>query len=130
MAEGFQKYVHRNILMLNMKCTTNPEDMIHNTLNKLKQQEDIVMYKWTMRKKSLDDCQQFVLFESSAKQALDWFGEISEKYLTSNLKDSDKDPSRLLNEHNEFKSNCKVGSFTNFFSIKRFLSFFFYESFF
>jgi hypothetical protein len=38
------------------------------TLDHLLKQENIVLEYWTHRKKRLDHCQQFVLFESSAKQ--------------------------------------------------------------
>ncbi len=38
------------------------------TLEQLLKQENIVLEFWTMRKKKLDQCHQFVLFERSAKQ--------------------------------------------------------------
>ena len=38
------------------------------TLDQLLKQENVVLEFWTMRKKKLDQCHQFVLFERSAKQ--------------------------------------------------------------
>lgn len=37
-------------------------------LNELLQRENRVLHFWTMRKKRLDQCQQYVVFERSAKQ--------------------------------------------------------------
>lgn len=38
------------------------------TLEWLLEQENKVLENWTVKKKKLDQCQQFVLFERSAKQ--------------------------------------------------------------
>ena len=37
-------------------------------LEQLHKQENVVLEYWTMKKKKLDQCNQFVLFERSAKQ--------------------------------------------------------------
>lgn len=37
-------------------------------LNELLQRENRVLHFWTMRKRRLDQCQQYVVFERSAKQ--------------------------------------------------------------
>lgn len=37
-------------------------------LNELFQRENRVLHYWTMRKRRLDQCQQYVVFERSAKQ--------------------------------------------------------------
>lgn len=40
-------------------------------LNELLQRENRVLHFWTMRKRRLDQCQQYVVFERSAKQVKD-----------------------------------------------------------
>lgn len=37
-------------------------------MNELLQRENRVLHFWTMRKRRLDQCQQYVVFERSAKQ--------------------------------------------------------------
>ena len=37
-------------------------------MNELFQRENRVLHYWTMRKRRLDQCQQYVVFERSAKQ--------------------------------------------------------------
>lgn len=68
------------------------------------------MEHWTQRKKRLDQCQQFVLFERSAKQAIEWIHDTGECYLTThtiNLGNNLEETESLLREHNEFKSTAK-----------------------
>ena len=48
--------------------TTSPEAQVKVILDTLLQQENKVLEFWTRKKKQLDQCQQFVLFERSAKQ--------------------------------------------------------------
>ena len=67
-AEHFLKYVSRNVITLNMKVTRDPQNQVKNTLDHLHKQENTVLEFWTGRKKSLDQCQQYVTFEQSAKQ--------------------------------------------------------------
>lgn len=65
---------------------------------------------WTQRKKRLDQCQQFVLFERSAKQAIEWIHDTGECYLTTratNLGNNIEETESLLEEHNEFKGTAK-----------------------
>lgn len=38
---------------------------------------------WSQRKKRLDQCQQFILFERSAQQAMEWIHETGEHYLST-----------------------------------------------
>jgi len=38
------------------------------TLDQLLQQENLVIEYWTVKKKKLEQCHQYVLFEQSAKQ--------------------------------------------------------------
>lgn len=46
----------------------SPFILILGILEQLLNQENKVLEHWTARKKRLDQCQQFVLFENSAKQ--------------------------------------------------------------
>lgn len=41
---------------------------LQDILNELLQRENRVLHFWTMRKRRLDQCQQYVVFERSAKQ--------------------------------------------------------------
>ncbi|KAL3213716.1 hypothetical protein MRX96_035217 [Rhipicephalus microplus] len=64
---------------------------------------------WRCKLQRLDQCQQYVLFERSARQALGWIKETGEHYLTSHssVGESREETERLLKEHNEFKGNAK-----------------------
>ena len=42
--------------------------LFSDILNELLQRENRVLHFWTMRKRRLDQCQQYVVFERSAKQ--------------------------------------------------------------
>lgn len=42
--------------------------VVSDILNELFQRENRVLHYWTMRKRRLDQCQQYVVFERSAKQ--------------------------------------------------------------
>lgn len=42
--------------------------VLSDILNELLQRENRVLHFWTMRKRRLDQCQQYVVFERSAKQ--------------------------------------------------------------
>lgn len=68
------------------------------------------MEHWTQRKKRLDHCHQYVLFERSAKQALDWINNTGELYLAThtNVGKTRVENEQLLVEHHEFKEAAKV----------------------
>ncbi|XP_050733039.1 triple functional domain protein-like isoform X4 [Eriocheir sinensis] len=111
-AETFLKYSNRSQNYYNMKGdlgSRGPETKVRGILDNLMAQENKVLDHWTQKKKKLDQCQQFVLFEGSAKQALDWIMETGELYLSThtNLGDSREETERLLREHNEFKGTAK-----------------------
>uniref|UniRef100_T1GTU6 DH domain-containing protein n=1 Tax=Megaselia scalaris TaxID=36166 RepID=T1GTU6_MEGSC len=81
-----------------------------NMLVKLVAQESHVLQFWTKRKKSLDHCQQFVLFEKSAKQAIEWIHNTGDTYLSSRTNlvgKTHEDTENLLKEHNEFRGTAK-----------------------
>ncbi|EEC13693.1 kalirin, putative, partial [Ixodes scapularis] len=111
-AETFLKYTAR----CSQHCAGHgdsnyrgPEAKVKALMEQLLKQENKVLEYWTVRKKRLDQCQQYVLFERSAKQALGWIKDTGEHYLTSHnsVGDSREETERLLKEHNEFKGNAK-----------------------
>ncbi|XP_049267793.1 triple functional domain protein isoform X2 [Rhipicephalus sanguineus] len=111
-AETFLKYTAR----CSQHCAGHgdascrgPEAKVKALMEQLLKQENKVLEYWTVRKKRLDQCQQYVLFERSAKQALGWIKETGEHYLTSHssVGESREETERLLKEHNEFKGNAK-----------------------
>lgn len=65
---------------------------------------------WTQRKKRLDQCHQYILFERSAKQAVEWITQTGELYLAThtNVGKNRLENEQLLQEHNEFKGAAKV----------------------
>ncbi|XP_071527234.1 triple functional domain protein isoform X3 [Panulirus ornatus] len=111
-AETFLKYSNRSQNYYNLKGDVGlrgPETKVRGILENLMDQENKVLDHWTQKKKKLDQCQQFVLFEGSAKQALDWIMETGEMYLSThtNLGDTKEETEKLLKEHNEFKGTAK-----------------------
>ena len=110
-AETFLKYTTRSLQFYNYPSSTgNQENRVKGILEKLLSQENKVLEHWTQRKKRLDHCQQFVLFERSAKQAIEWIHETGECYLTThatNLGNNIDETESLLREHNEFKGTAK-----------------------
>ncbi|KAH8395569.1 hypothetical protein KR222_000041 [Zaprionus bogoriensis] len=108
-AETFLKYANRS-QQYYQHMHGNCEAHVKSKLDKLLTQENQVLDFWTMRKKSLDQCQQFVLFERSAKQAIEWIHNTGEGYLSSrtNLVGISREETEgLLKEHNEFRSTAK-----------------------
>ncbi|KAJ7395642.1 hypothetical protein BTVI_152852 [Pitangus sulphuratus] len=78
-------------------------------LNELFQRENRVLHYWTMRKRRLDQCQQYVVFERSAKQALEWIHDNGEFYLSTHTStgSSIQHTQELLKEHEEFQITAK-----------------------
>ncbi|KAH8365464.1 hypothetical protein KR093_001054 [Drosophila rubida] len=108
-AETFLKYANRSQQYYQFS-QGNCEAHVKSKLDKLLTQENQVLDFWTLRKKSLDQCQQFVLFERSAKQAIEWIHNTGEVYLSSrtNLVGISREETEgLLKEHNEFRSTAK-----------------------
>ncbi|XP_049828356.1 kalirin isoform X4 [Schistocerca gregaria] len=111
-AETFLKYTSRSLQYYNYQGETssrNSENRVKNILEKLLSQENKVLEHWTQRKKRLDQCQQYVLFERSAKQAIEWIHETGEFYLSThtNVGQNKEETETLLSEHNEFKGTAK-----------------------
>ncbi|KAM5157235.1 triple functional domain protein isoform 1-T1 [Mantella aurantiaca] len=110
-ADVFLKYLHRN--SVNMPGMVShvkaPEQQVKNILNELFQRENRVLHYWTLRKRRLDHCQQYVVFERSAKQALEWIQDNGEFYLSTHTSagSSIQHTQELLKEHEEFQITAK-----------------------
>ncbi|KAL8183178.1 UNVERIFIED_CONTAM: hypothetical protein K2H54_021966 [Gekko kuhli] len=78
-------------------------------LSELLQRENRVLHFWTLKKRRLDQCQQYVVFERSAKQALDWIQETGEYYLSTHNStgESAEETQELLKEYGDFKVPAK-----------------------
>ncbi|NP_001314918.1 kalirin RhoGEF kinase b isoform 1 [Danio rerio] len=110
-AEVFLKYIHRNNVSMPGVVTHNraTESQVKAILSELLQRENRVLHFWTMKKRRLDQCQQYVLFERHAKQAIDWLQETGEYFLsthTSSGETSEK-AQELLKEYEDFRVSAK-----------------------
>ena len=67
------------------------------------------MEYWTGKKKRLDQNQQYVLFERSARQALAWIKEEGDIYLSTHTQvgNTKEETEQLLVEHNSFKEKAR-----------------------
>ncbi|KAJ7985626.1 hypothetical protein DPEC_G00354020 [Dallia pectoralis] len=105
-ADVFLKYLHRNSVNMPgmLSHVKAPETQVKNILNELLQRENRVLHFWTMRKRRLDQCQQYVVFERSAKQALEWIHDTGEFYLSTHTStgSSIHHTQELLKEHEDF----------------------------
>uniref|UniRef100_A0A286XNR0 Kalirin RhoGEF kinase n=1 Tax=Cavia porcellus TaxID=10141 RepID=A0A286XNR0_CAVPO len=110
-AEVFLKYIHRNNVSMPSVAshTRGPEQQVKAILSELLQRENRVLHFWTLKKRRLDQCQQYVVFERSAKQALDWIQETGEYYLSTHTSTGDtaEETQELLKEYGEFRVPAK-----------------------
>ncbi|XP_070587022.1 kalirin isoform X9 [Erythrolamprus reginae] len=110
-AEVFLKYIHRNNVSMPgvVSHTRGPEQQVKAILSELLQRENRVLHFWTLKKRRLDQCQQYVVFERSAKQALDWIQETGEYYLSTHTStgESADETHELLKEYGDFKVPAK-----------------------
>uniref|UniRef100_A0A665TUC4 non-specific serine/threonine protein kinase n=1 Tax=Echeneis naucrates TaxID=173247 RepID=A0A665TUC4_ECHNA len=110
-ADVFLKYMHRNSVNMPgmLSHVKAPEQQVKNILNELLQRENRVLHFWTMRKRRLDQCQQYVVFERSAKQALEWIHDTGEFYLSTHTStgSSIHHTQELLKEHEDFHITAK-----------------------
>ncbi|XP_030830052.1 kalirin [Strongylocentrotus purpuratus] len=114
-AESFLKYLKKCNVYSSQQGSTmadrtrGPEGYVKRILEELLLQEDKVLDHWTQKKKRFDQCLQYVLFEASARQALNWIHDTGEFYLSTHTKlGEDKEETEgLLTEYNEFKSAAK-----------------------
>ncbi|XP_029461100.1 kalirin isoform X1 [Rhinatrema bivittatum] len=110
-AEVFLKYIHRNNVSMPgvASHTRGPEQQVKAILSELLQRENRVLHFWTLKKRRLDQCQQYVVFERSARQALDWIQEAGEYYLSTHNStgESIEETQELLKEYGEFRVPAK-----------------------
>ncbi|XP_029700567.1 triple functional domain protein isoform X4 [Takifugu rubripes] len=110
-ADVFLKYMHRNSVNMPgmLSHVKAPEQQVKNILNELLQRENRVLHFWTLRKRRLDQCQQYVVFERSAKQALEWIHDTGEFYLSTHTStgSSIHHTQELLKEHEDFHITAK-----------------------
>ncbi|XP_057400914.1 kalirin [Balaenoptera acutorostrata] len=110
-AEVFLKYIHRNNVSMPSAAshTRGPEQQVKAILSELLQRENRVLHFWTLKKRRLDQCQQYVVFERSAKQALDWIQETGEYYLSTHTSTGEtaEETQELLKEYGEFRVPAK-----------------------
>ncbi|XP_054168733.1 triple functional domain protein-like [Oppia nitens] len=117
-AETFLKYAARCIQYYSTSTGNSvyrtAENDVKHIMEKLLKQENEVLDFWTQKKRRLDHCQQYILVEHTAKQALKWINETGIKYISSKrqlIADSgDKNIEELealLKDCNDFKANSK-----------------------
>ncbi|KAM4697403.1 kalirin isoform 2-T2 [Rhinophrynus dorsalis] len=110
-AEVFLKYIHRNNVSMPGVAphTRGPEQQVKAILSELLQRENRVLHFWTLKKRRLDQCQQYIVFERSAKQALDWIQETGEHYLSTHTSPGEctGETQELLKEYEEFRIPAK-----------------------
>ncbi|XP_041858726.1 kalirin isoform X2 [Melanotaenia boesemani] len=110
-AEVFLKYIHRNNVSTPGAAghARGPEQQVKAILNELLQRENRVLHFWTLKKRRLDQCQQYLVFERSTKQALDWIQETGEVYLATHTSpgESSEETQQLLNDYHHFRLSAK-----------------------
>uniref|UniRef100_H3CM71 Uncharacterized protein n=1 Tax=Tetraodon nigroviridis TaxID=99883 RepID=H3CM71_TETNG len=123
-AEVFLKYIHRNsVTMANISghsLTVSgvtevtghsrvPEQQVKGILSELLQRENRVLHFWTLKKRRLDQCQQFLMFQSHAQQAMDWLQQSGDHYLSTHTSPGATvaETQELLNQHREFCVSAK-----------------------
>ncbi|XP_053326998.1 kalirin isoform X2 [Spea bombifrons] len=110
-AEVFLKYIHRNNVSMPGAAphTRGPEQQVKAILSELLQRENRVLHFWTLKKRRLDQCQQYIVFERSAKQALDWIQEAGEHYLLTHSSPGERmeEAQELLKQYEEFQIPAK-----------------------
>ncbi|XP_052674047.1 kalirin-like isoform X2 [Crassostrea angulata] len=111
-AEAFLKYVNRNLYTFGAQIkyrTPDPGKHVKACLEQLLHQEDYVLENWTEKKKKLEQCHQYILFEQSARQAIDWICDYGEAYLDSHktVGSNQQETETLLKEHYEFRTRAK-----------------------
>ncbi|CAL7943982.1 unnamed protein product [Xylocopa violacea] len=109
-AETFLKYTNRSLQFYSYQANSvGSESKVKSILEELLSKENRVLEYWTQRKKRLDQCHQYILFERTAKQALEWIRETGELYLAThtNVGKNRIENEQLLREHNEFKGAAK-----------------------
>uniref|UniRef100_A0A3Q3QB15 DH domain-containing protein n=1 Tax=Monopterus albus TaxID=43700 RepID=A0A3Q3QB15_MONAL len=82
-AEVFLKYIHRNSVTMITGHSRVPEQQVKGILSELLQRENRVLHFWTLKKRRLDQCQQYLMFQNHTQQALDWLQQSGDHYLAT-----------------------------------------------
>uniref|UniRef100_A0A3Q3A5S1 Kalirin-like n=1 Tax=Kryptolebias marmoratus TaxID=37003 RepID=A0A3Q3A5S1_KRYMA len=108
-AEVFLKYIHRNSVTMVTGHSRVPEQQVKGILSELLQRENRVLHFWTLKKRRLDQCQQYLMFQSHAQQALDWLQQSGDHYLAAHTSPGATmaETQELLNQHREFCISAK-----------------------
>ncbi|XP_035854250.1 kalirin-like isoform X2 [Sander lucioperca] len=126
-AEVFLKYIHRNsVTMANISGhsitisgvtgvsevtghSRVPEQQVKGILSELLQRENRVLHFWTLKKRRLDQCQQYLMFQNHTQQALDWLQQSGDHYLATHTTPgaTAAETQELLNQHREFCVSAK-----------------------
>ncbi|KAM8904892.1 kalirin-like isoform 3-T3 [Spinachia spinachia] len=121
-AEVFLKYIHRNsVTMANISGhsvpgvaevtghSRVPEQQVKGILSELLQRENRVLHFWTLKKRRLDQCQQYLMFQNHGQQALDWLQQSGDCYLATHTSPgaTAAETQELLNQHREFCVSAK-----------------------
>uniref|UniRef100_A0A087XMU9 Kalirin RhoGEF kinase b n=1 Tax=Poecilia formosa TaxID=48698 RepID=A0A087XMU9_POEFO len=110
-AEVFLKYIHRNsVTMANISGhNVVPEQQVKGILSELLQRENRVLHFWTLKKRRLDQCQQYLMFQNHAQQALEWLQQSGDHYLATHTSPgaTAAETQELLNQHREFCISAK-----------------------
>uniref|UniRef100_A0AAZ1XCM8 Kalirin RhoGEF kinase b n=1 Tax=Oreochromis aureus TaxID=47969 RepID=A0AAZ1XCM8_OREAU len=108
-AEVFLKYIHRNSVTMVTGHSRVPEQQVKGILSELLQRENRVLHFWTLKKRRLDQCQQYLMFQSHAQQALEWLQQSGDHYLATHTSPGATvaETQELLNQHREFCISAK-----------------------
>uniref|UniRef100_A0A6Q2Y1B5 Rho guanine nucleotide exchange factor 25 n=1 Tax=Esox lucius TaxID=8010 RepID=A0A6Q2Y1B5_ESOLU len=108
-AEVFLKYIHRNSVTMATISGHSAGAELTGILSELLQRENRVLHFWTLKKRRLDQCQQYLLFQSHAQQALDWLQQSGEHYLSTHTSPgaTSTETQDLLAQHREFCVSAK-----------------------
>uniref|UniRef100_A0A7N6AZT9 Kalirin RhoGEF kinase b n=1 Tax=Anabas testudineus TaxID=64144 RepID=A0A7N6AZT9_ANATE len=108
-AEVFLKYIHRNSVTMISGHSRVPEQQVKGILSELLQRENRVLHFWTLKKRRLDQCQQYLMFQSHAQQALEWLQQSGDHYLATHTSPGATvaETQELLNQHREFCVSAK-----------------------
>uniref|UniRef100_A0A3Q2PBP2 Kalirin RhoGEF kinase b n=1 Tax=Fundulus heteroclitus TaxID=8078 RepID=A0A3Q2PBP2_FUNHE len=110
-AEVFLKYIHRNMTGVTEVTGHSrvPEQQVKGILSELLQRENRVLHFWTLKKRRLDQCQQYLMFQNHAQQALEWLQQSGDHYLATHTSPGATvaETQELLNQHREFCISAK-----------------------
>ena len=109
-AQTFLKYAKRSQMYYRVEeGMWVPENKVRAILDDLMVKENNVLECWTEKKRTLDQCAQYVTLENNAKLSLDWITQTGERYLESHtsLGDTKEETEQLLKEHSMFKVTAK-----------------------